>query len=222
VPGTSLVDVLNNTFVSVSADLPPADVNFLTDVDVSDYSEEYIIYPEEVEAYLSRLNVYKAAGSDEISTRFLKEDATVLCEPVAALLNASISEGFVPTIWKSAEVIPVPKTHPPRLTESDLRPISLLPVLSKTLKYFVRQWILNKLEATFHPNQFGCLKKRSTTHALVSVLHLWQSALDRGESVRALFVDFSKVFDRVNHNILLHKLCFQGIPGFLLKWFHSS
>jgi len=50
---------------------------------------------------------------------------------------------------------------------------------------------------------------------------MWQSALDRGDSVRALFVDFSKAFDRVNHNILLHKLCSRGIPGFLLKWFHS-
>jgi len=88
-------------------------------------------------------------------------------------------------------------------------------------RIFDWQWILNKLEATFDTNQFGCLKKRSTRHALVSVLHLWQSALDRGESVRALFVDFSMAFDWVNHNILLHKLRSQDIPGFLLKWFHS-
>ena len=219
--GAFLADVLNKAFVSVSVDLPPVDINVLTDAVVSDYSDEFTIYPEEVEAYLSRLNAYKAAGPDEISSRFLKEHAAVLCEPVAALLNASVREGFVPTVWKSAEVIPVPKIHPPRLIESDLRPISLLPVLAKTLEYFVRQWVLNKLEATFDPNQFGCLKKRSTTHALVSVLHLWQSALDKGDSVRALFVDFSKAFDRVNHNILLHKLRLRGIPGFLLKWFYS-
>jgi len=77
------------------------------------------------------------------------------------------------------------------------------------------------LEATFDPNQFGCLKKRSTTHALISVLQLWQSALDRGDSVRALFIDFSKAFDRANNNILLHKLRSRGMPGFLFKWFHS-
>jgi len=53
------------------------------------------------------------------------------------------------------------------------------------------------------------------------VLHEWQSALDRGDSVRTLFVDVSKAFDRVNHTILLHTLRTRGIPGFLLKWFHS-
>ena len=52
-------------------------------------------------------------------------------------------------------------------------------------------------------------------------LHWWQSALDRGDSVGALFVDFSKAFYRVNDNILLHKLCSQGIPEFLLKWSYS-
>ena len=82
----------------------------------------------------------------------------MLCEPVAALLNASIAEGFVPTIWKSAEVVPVPKIHLLRLIESDLRPIWPLSVRAKTLEYFVRQWVLDKLEATFDPNQFGCLK----------------------------------------------------------------
>ena len=99
--------------------------------------------------------------------------------------------------------------------------LKLLPVLAKTPEYFVQQWVLDKLEATFDPNQFNCLKKRSTTHALVSVLHLWQSTIDKGDSVRALFVDFSKAFDRVNHNILLYKLRSRGILGFLLKWFHS-
>ena len=132
-PGASLADVLNNAFLSVSADLPHVDINFLTDVYVYDCSEEFTIYLEVVETYLSRLNAYKAAGPDEISTRFVKEHAAVLREPVAALLNASIMEGFVPTIWKSAEVVPVPKIHPPRLIEWDVRPISLLPVLAKTL-----------------------------------------------------------------------------------------
>jgi len=101
-------------------------MKFLPDVDVSDYSKYFTIYSEEVEAYLSRLNACKAAGPDKISTRFLKEHASVRCEPVAALLNASIIEGFVPTIWKSAEVVPVPIIYLPRLVELDLRPILLV------------------------------------------------------------------------------------------------
>ena len=46
----------------------------------------------------------------------------------------------------------------------------------------------------------------STTHALVAVLHKWMEILDKRGSVRALFIDYRKVFDIVNHNTLLSKL----------------
>ena len=62
-------------------------------------------------------------------------------------------------------------------------------------------WLCDFLAPTLDPNQFGGLKQRSTTHALVSILHSWCSTLDQGGSVRALFVDFTKAFDRVDHNI---------------------
>jgi len=42
--------------------------------------------------------------------------------------------------------------------------------------------------------------------------HAWQSALDRGRAARALFVDFKKEFDSVNHNLLLRKLYSRNVP----------
>ena len=78
--------------------------------------------------------------------------------------------------------------------------------LSKLLESFVGKWILNVIETTIDHRQFGALKGRSTTHALVSLLHSWATALDSGGSVRIVFVDFQKAFDRVDHNIVLHKL----------------
>jgi len=62
------------------------------------------------------------------------------------------------------------------------------------------------------PLQFGCLKDRSTAHALTSMLHTWQSSLDKGHCVRLFLVDFSKAFDRVNHNILFQKLLDRNVP----------
>jgi len=44
------------------------------------------------------------------------------------------------------------------------------------------------------------------THASVSLLHLWATVMDSGGSVRTVFVDFQKVFDRVDHNIVLQKV----------------
>ena len=70
----------------------------------------------------------------------------ILCEPLAAIFNASIREGYFPPILKSAEVVPVPKTHPPTSIQDHLRPISLLPTLSKVFESIVGQWFLSVLE----------------------------------------------------------------------------
>ena len=99
--------------------------------------------------------------------------------------------------------------------------ISLLPVLAKVFESFIHDRLLDFLRPTLDPLQFGSLKGRSPLHALTSVLHSWQSALDKGHSVRALFVDYSKAFDRVNHNILLQKLLDRQVPHYLIKWLFS-
>jgi len=55
--------------------------------------------------------------------------------------------------------------------------------------------------------RFDCkaLKRRSTTHALVDIMHHWHNTVDEGQSVRAVFVDVSKAFDHIDHNILVAK-----------------
>jgi hypothetical protein len=102
-----------------------------------------------------------------------------------------------------------------------LRPISLLPTLAKIFESIVGRWLVEKLSPYLDPNQFGSLRGRSTTDALVSLLHQWCTEMDSGGSVRAVFVDFAKAFDRVDHNLLIKKLLDKNIPHFLVKWFHS-
>jgi len=82
------------------------------------------------------------------------------------------------------------------------------------LESFVGKWILNVIETTIDRRQFGALKGRSTTRALVSLLHSWATVLDSGGSVRTVFVDFQKAFDCVDHNIALHKLLQRDVPHY--------
>ena len=59
----------------------------------------------------------------------------------------------------------------------------------------------------------------STTHMLVKMLDSWYKALNTlGTSVRVVFLDFSKAFDQINHNLLLDKFQKLDTPPCLLKW----
>ena len=192
-PNTSVPNAINEFFASVSGDLEPLRAEFLAKL-TDDYSSQFIIEVAEVETRLSNINIYKAPGPDHLPSWILRDFAPLIAEPLAAIFNTSIRQGKVPDIWKSAVVIPAPKIHPPRSISSDFRPISLLSVLAKVLESFVANWLHDLLDPVLDPNQFGCLKGRSTAHALISVLHHWCQTLDKGGSVRALFVDFSKAF----------------------------
>ena len=65
--------------------------------------------------------------------------------------------------------------------------------------------------------QFGSVKMSSTTHALVHLVHQWLSALETPNTlIWSCLIDFSKAFDRIDHNILLHKL--QLLTFLLCSW----
>lgn len=75
----------------------------------------------------------------------------------------------------------------------------------------------------FDPTQYGGLKNLSTTHALIDTLHKWHTAIAAGETVRVVFVDFSKAFDLVCHHKVLEKLnaTTPALPSHLLNWMRS-
>jgi len=114
-------------------------------------------------------------------------------------------------------LIPAPKAHPPQLIEADLRPISLTATLSKLLKSFVGSWILDRIEDKFDKHQYGALKGRFTTHAVVDVMDHWHKAVDDGKSVRVVFVDFDKAFDHIDHNVLVAKLIDYDLPHTVIR-----
>ena len=112
----------------------------------------------------------------------------------------------MPNIWKQANIVPIPKSKPPRSIEQDLRPISLTPTLSKILESLIGRWMLEEIGDKFDKKQFGALKGRSTTHALVDIVHKWQKAVDDQNSVRIIFVDYAKAFDHDDHPTVMTRL----------------
>ncbi len=74
---------------------------------------EFLVVTEEtVYSYLSKLNPAKGCGPDEISNWLLRDYAAILAFPISTILNASFKQQRLPTLWKLANVLPIPKSKP--------------------------------------------------------------------------------------------------------------
>ena len=84
----------------------------------------------------------------------------------------------------------------------------------KVLNYLQNQSLICNEQAWFLPGQ-------STVTQLCFLINRWQGAIDWGEGVEAIFLDFSKAYDRVSIPGLIYKLSCVGFSQAALKWFSS-
>ena len=138
------------------------------------------------------------------------------------LINLSFSSGIFPQALKVAKVIPIYKGKD-KEDPNNYRPISITSVFSKIIekimkdridKYLMRASILNQ-------NQYGFRTNSNTTYAMMDSLSKVYKALDNRKFSCAVFLDMTKAFDMVNHELLLTKLFNIGIRGIVNDWFRS-
>ncbi len=173
---------------------------------------------------VQRMDSSASIGLDGISPRFLKACAVELAPSVAALLNKCLIDGDFPQSWKHSRITAIPKV-PGTNKVSEMRPISILPVLSKIgeqwLKSNCRPYLMNKA----HDHQFAYLQGRSTEDAIALAEYYITSgyrACQRATRVAVVSLDVAKAFDSVPKNKLLHVLRVRnGLPDGLARLLHS-
>lgn len=181
---------------------------------------EVEIREDTVYELLNTVDLAKGAGPDQIIPLFIVKCIDQLTKPLTILFNRSITEGVVPKIWKSAFITPVYKSGAKNCVKN-YRPISKLCIFAKLFEKIIYNQVYNALSSTFISEQHGFLKKRSTMSNLLTFTDYITWGMDSGGQVDAIFTDFSKAFDRIDHQILLQKLHFAGIHGNLFRWFSS-
>ena len=80
------------------------------------------------------------------------------------------------------------------------------------------KWLREEIGDNADHLQFGNRRQVSTTHMLIELVHNWSKALNSGNIVNAIVIDFTKAFDKIDHNILLNKYENEKISPCLMKW----
>ena len=225
--GKLIANRFNDFFVNVGSSLAktiPLSPKDPTDYMIQNINVIFNINPVTGDEITKIMGQFKdsAAGWDTLKPSVMKNIKEYVKYPLAHICNLSFFTGVFPKELKLANVAPVFKAND-EMIFTNYRPVSVLPVFSK----LIERLMYNRLVSYINENhllykyQFGFQAGKATYMALIVLIEKITEALDKGESVIGIFLDFSKAFDTVDHGILLVKLHKYGVQDTALLWFQD-
>jgi hypothetical protein len=181
---------------------------------------DIIVNPDLVLKYLSNINTNQSAGVDGIHPLLVSKCRNNLSVPLSIVFYRSLREGCFPSRWKDALITPIFKSGKHE-DVANYRPISKLCTFAKIFEHVVQDQLNSSIRPYIIEAQHGFVQGRSTSTNLIVFTDYVLDGLERGGQVDAVYTDYSKAFDRVNHSTLLLKLDNLGICGDLFRWFSS-
>lgn len=223
-----IVDKFNDYFVNIGSRLASSIPNASKSFSEYMHSQSldsfslYLTDANEIIQIVSNFQNKSSAGVDAIPINIMKESICYIAEPISNIINSSLITGIFPDSLKIGKICPIYKSG-----ETDLfanyRPISILPSFSKIFEKIVFNRLSSYLDknCVLVNNQYGFRRKHSTYMAIMDMYDSISQAVDKNEFAVGIFIDLSKAFDTLNHDILLSKLELYGIRGVPLQWFKN-
>jgi len=177
---------------------------------------------EEVSQVIHDLKNKSSSGLDEYSAKVVKHCAVELIPPLVSIINKSFSLGQFPSKLKVSKVYPKHKKGP-KTDPKNYRPISLISTFSKIIEKIVLKRLMLHLtqQNLITDCQHGFQKGKSTVSAIISLVESIIDSIEEGQFVTALFLDYSKAFDCLGHDLISKKLAALGVTGLENRWFVS-
>ena len=177
------------------------------------------INEKQISKIINTLKPNKSQGHDRIHPRILKETSQCITSPLEKYSGNHKMKASCQTTEKEQMYQQYIKTAIEKKAEN-YRPISLTSVAGKAMEKMTRDKLGNHMERNnlTTKSQHGFVSGRSCTTQLLEFMEEATQALDRGEDVDVIYLDFAKAFDKVPHKRLLRKLSGYGIKGKVHNW----
>ena len=224
-----IADRFNNFFTNIGPKLSNAIPssgnqsykNYLSK-NINSVFEFHTIDSQSITDVIKDMTPKSSCGIDEISSKLLKKISHIISPVLTITINQSITTGIFPDKLKIAKVLPLHKKGANNIFDN-YRPISLLPVISKVFEKIVFKQLYDYFltKKLLYNSQYGFRTLHSTELAALELTDRINENLDKGELPLAIYLDLSKAFDTLDHEILLEKLKYYGIIGNNLEWFSS-
>ena len=192
-------------------------------VTANGHNAQHDVSRTELHAAIWASGPWKAPGADRVTNACLWECEDILTPYLLPLLSASLRLQSIPSEWKSALVVAVPKPGGDFSLPKGHRPISLLSCLSKVLERIVTVWFTYFLETScaLSETQFGFCRTHGTHLALWNFVSATTCALQTRRKTVMLAFDIEGAYDGVCHKGLLAKLADLAVPSVLVGWIHA-
>nr|CAD2173602.1 unnamed protein product [Meloidogyne enterolobii] len=176
----------------------------------------------DIDNILKNLPNNNCCAEDGISYTLLKACHSSITPFLSDIFRLSLDTGILPQPWKVSYITPVFKKGDKNNPEN-YRPISITSTICRVLERIILNSLLIHLEENniISQNQFGFLKKRSTTTQLIFTFSHWYKAVLESKNIDCAYIDLKHAFDSVPVRFLLYKLFNIGIRGKLLNWISS-
>lgn len=195
-------DVINNFFACDTIDNSDFDFESFFDTDTA-FSFRCVSI-DEIAVALGNIKS-KSVGVDGISVRFLKIIFPYISEIIEHLFNFILTTSIFPAAWKTARVVPIPKSTIINGPD-DLRPISILPVLSKVLEHILKEQIVLQCNDKIVNCQYAFRKNHSTTSLLLHLTDSIRNNLNQNKLSVLLSLDLTKAFNSISYVSMIRKL----------------
>lgn len=189
---------------------------------LSGYSviENLNITEEKLRQYVYSLKPNNKPGPDNVPAFFFKNCFSNLSIPLLLIFNESLSLGYFPSMWKASFIFPIFKSGD-KHSVNNYRPITIVSAIPKVLDHFVADSLMDAFSDSILSQQHGFVKGKSTLTNLLIFTNFIHEAFANHNQVDAIYTDFTKAFDVLNHKRLLWKLWNMGIRSSAFNWLKS-